>query len=157
MYSCESETCENPTLLQDVLGLFTLVAPSGKVKITFTSDGSLTRDGFTAVWTFVPACNSSLGEYSWGSACITCSSQAPPNSVLFNYSAPDTCHFVCDVGHFGPNGEPPCSECPENSNSVSVGSSTCTCNIGYVGPDGGPCSACEAGKFKCEGLSLIHI
>eukprot|EP00961_Rhodomonas_salina_P190452 2569590-Rhodomonas_salina.1 len=29
--------------------------------------------------------------------------------------------------------------------------SNCTCNVGYLGPDGGPCTACAAGKFKCEG------
>ena len=24
----------------------------------------------------------------------------------------------------------------------------CTCNVGYTGPDGGTCQACEAGKYK---------
>eukprot|EP00961_Rhodomonas_salina_P125474 1690211-Rhodomonas_salina.1 len=65
VYSCESEACASPMLLQYVLGLDTVVAPLGIAKITFTSDGSATQDGFNATWNFVPACNSSLGEYSW--------------------------------------------------------------------------------------------
>ena len=41
-----------------------------------------------------------------------------------------------------------CTNCPSNSNSpqgsTSIGA--CTCNTGYTGSNGGPCTNCEAGK-----------
>jgi hypothetical protein len=43
-----------------------------------------------------------------------------------------------------------CLACPANSNSASSSSAitACTCNAGSTGPNGGPCAACVAGKFK---------
>ena len=43
-----------------------------------------------------------------------------------------------------------CSTCPPNSNSPagSAASTNCTCNAGSTGPNGGPCTACAAGKCK---------
>ena len=43
-----------------------------------------------------------------------------------------------------------CQNCAANANSpeASPSSSSCTCNAGYTGPDGGSCSACGQGKFK---------
>ena len=43
-----------------------------------------------------------------------------------------------------------CMNCPSGSFSGngSVTRSNCTCNRGYTGPDGGPCGACEPGKFS---------
>ena len=38
----------------------------------------------------------------------------------------------------------PNSQSPAGSSSVS----SCVCNIGFQGPNGGECSACTAGKFK---------
>ena len=40
--------------------------------------------------------------------------------------------------------------CPANSTSPagSTNITNCTCNVGYTGPDGGSCAACEAGKYK---------
>ena len=40
--------------------------------------------------------------------------------------------------------------CPANSNSPagSDALTDCTCNAGFTGPDGGPCSQCAAGKYK---------
>ena len=44
-----------------------------------------------------------------------------------------------------------CTDCPANSDasySPCTFLSNCTCNAGYEGPNGGPCTACVAGKFK---------
>ena len=40
-----------------------------------------------------------------------------------------------------------CFSCPSDSDSLA-GAASCTCNQGYTGPDGGPCEACTAGKYK---------
>ena len=33
-------------------------------------------------------------------------------------------------------------------NAASDASGDCACNTGYTGPNGGTCTACEAGKYK---------
>jgi hypothetical protein len=51
-----------------------------------------------------------------------------------------------------------CVGCPVNSYSVAAGDSavsTCKCNTGYTGPDGGVCTACVAGSFKIEAGSAV--
>ena len=48
-----------------------------------------------------------------------------------------------------------CSACPEHSSSpvASTSLSSCLCDPGYTGPDGGPCQACGGGTFKAGGGS----
>jgi hypothetical protein len=43
----------------------------------------------------------------------------------------------------------PCTNCPTNSNSPAGSASltSCTCNAGFPGPNGGPCRGCVAGKY----------
>ena len=41
-----------------------------------------------------------------------------------------------------------CTGCPTYSNSQAAGSETCSCNVGYRGPDSGPCMACVVGTYK---------
>ena len=43
-----------------------------------------------------------------------------------------------------------CLTCPTSSNSpiASLTLIACTCNVGFTGPNGGPCTACVAGKYK---------
>lgn len=43
-----------------------------------------------------------------------------------------------------------CVVCPGNSTSPlkSTAATACTCNAGYTGANGGPCSACAAGSYK---------
>jgi hypothetical protein len=43
-----------------------------------------------------------------------------------------------------------CTSCPENSASPvgSKSATACVCNSGYLGVNGGPCTACEAGKYQ---------
>ena len=48
-----------------------------------------------------------------------------------------------------PSSVAPTPACPANSSSVGVNTS-CACDAGYSGPDGGPCEACAAGDFKAQ-------
>ena len=52
---------------------------------------------------------------------------------------------VCTV-----SGDAGCVRCPSNSHSLyaSEGVTSCSCNKGYYGPDGGPCRACPANTYK---------
>ena len=48
-------------------------------------------------------------------------------------------------------GSQPCTTCPSDSNTADIRSTlltNCTCNTGYTGPNGGPCTACVGGKYK---------
>jgi hypothetical protein len=47
--------------------------------------------------------------------------------------------------------ESSCIMCPDDNSFSMLGSDNvtrCLCNMGYTGPDGGPCEACAEGKFK---------
>jgi hypothetical protein len=62
-----------------------------------------------------------------------------------------TCQ-ACSPGKFKPeSGNQSCTECPRNTSSAFSGSTSnlsCTCNLGYSGPDREFCTACRLGKFK---------
>ena len=61
---------------------------------------------------------------------------------------------ACGAGTFsaalGATSVSTCLACPANSHLLSGGTSvsSCVCNLGYTGPNGGACSACAAGKYK---------
>ena len=61
----------------------------------------------------------------------------------------------CEIGKYSNDlAAPTCSACPANSTTEQTGNryqSGCVCNPGYVGPNGGPCTACAAGKYRSEG------
>ena len=80
----------------------------------------------------------------------------------------------CVAGFTGPDGGPcsecaigkykdwlgsqACTTCPADANTAAIRSTlltNCTCNTGYTGPNGGPCTACVGGKYKnVTGTSL---
>lgn len=93
------------------------------------------------------------------SVCPLC----PPNSD----SVPGTSLCPCNVGYTGPlggpcvacvpgkykdtNGTAACTTCPANSYEPDVAATlvtNCTCNTGFDGADGGPCTGCAVGKYK---------
>ena len=43
-----------------------------------------------------------------------------------------------------------CLRCPDKTNSPASSSAltACTCNVGFTGPNGGPCTQCVNGKYK---------
>ena len=61
---------------------------------------------------------------------------------------------ACAAGKYsdtaGASSEADCRACPSHSQSgnASGAARDCRCNVGYSGPDGGPCQACAAGTFK---------
>jgi len=56
----------------------------------------------------------------------------------------------CPEGHFCTGNTAEKTACPDNtvSKELSVVKTDCVCKTGFTGPDGGPCLACEQGKFK---------
>jgi len=59
----------------------------------------------------------------------------------------------CDIGTYKTaSGTTSCINCPSDSNAAegSTKVSDCTCNRGYIGPDGSTCTACVVGKYKVE-------
>ena len=117
--------------------------------------------GFTGP-DFGPCVPCEAGQYkNWRNAseCVAC----PPNSD----SVPGTSLCPCNVGYTGPlggpciacvagkykdtNGTTPCTTCPANSYEPDIAAVTvtnCTCNTGFDGADGGPCTGCALGKYK---------
>ena len=67
---------------------------------------------------------------------------------------------ACKVGQYkSSSGSAACSPCPVNSSSpaASVNRTSCTCNAGFVGPDGGgSCTACR-GAYKLSSGSAACI
>eukprot|EP00961_Rhodomonas_salina_P126221 1700231-Rhodomonas_salina.1 len=87
-------------------------------------------------------------DSSGSEPCAVC-----PSGLFKEVTGPGACS-ACPAGtyHNGSSRERICAACPANSRSTagSYLAVNCTCNPGYAGPDGGPCSACEAGKFKAS-------
>jgi len=99
------------------------------------------------------------GTYESGDVCASC--------LPYSNSAAQSTSCVCNAG-FMPGNAGQCVEigCSENeyfsdllgrcencpafstSPSHSTAASACVCNVGHTGADGGPCSACAAGKYK---------
>ena len=72
------------------------------------------------------------------------------DGMAFSSEADKTYFYECPANyvHFFKN----CLACPANSNSPagSLALTSCACNAGFSGPDGGSCTACVAGKYKAS-------
>ena len=107
--------------------------------------------------------------------CAVCTSPNATNAVCF-LVGPSRCDCTCNVGFVGGQctecmsgkyktgnavcescgasagviNNSTCAACPANSNSLegSSAATACTCNAGWTGPGGGPCSMCATGKYK---------
>ena len=95
------------------------------------------------------ACIAGKYKTQTGSAtCTLCNAGQYSNQV--GASSSGTC-VNCPTGTYSnADRSPPCSSCASDSNSPSASDdfSDCLCNVGYTGPDGGPCTACVPGKYK---------
>ena len=118
------------------------------------------------------ACNASTYKPSAGSQmCSAC--PAASSAIPGTGNALTAC--LCNAGYYGPPGGP-CSLCPSGTYKpdrgsglctacpvelfspagsdaledcgVCRGSTSCTCNLGFIRPDGGTCTACEAGQYS---------
>jgi len=96
------------------------------------------------------------GKTSDGLAATTvdvCYSSAPTTCPTGQY-VPDlsaTSCVACDAGKYkNTTGTEVCTACPASSTSPSGSAfdTSCTCNAGHTGPNGGPCTACVAGTYK---------
>lgn len=94
-------------------------------------------------------------------SCTAC----PGNSSTAMDNATDLAECLCNPGFFRENGvctecqpgtfkpilsDANCTTCTPNSHSPSnsITNTSCVCNLGYIGPNGGPCEACVAGKYR---------
>jgi hypothetical protein len=89
-------------------------------------------------------------------ACIACDSGT--YSTAIGAISDSTCTACLGGTYFdgtGGDNEEVCQQCPENSNSYasSKSISSCVCDPGYSGPNGGPCSACGTGVWCLNGQS----
>lgn len=83
-----------------------------------------------------------------GGACVLC---AVGKYKSANGTAACTnCWSGSYSGTLGANTSDVCLSCPDNSSSVAGSSvvTSCICNAGASGPNGGPCSLCVSGKYK---------
>ena len=66
---------------------------------------------------------------------------------------------TCGRDTFSSENGTECTSCPLNTVSETSSSSvqSCKCNLAYSGPDGGPCTACLAGKYKAVNGSSACI
>jgi hypothetical protein len=73
-----------------------------------------------------------------------------PNCTLYGTFSPSFECVECQPGTYSSTESSECLVCPENSISTlrSLRLVHCVCNAGFSGPNGGPCVACVAGKYK---------
>ena len=97
--------------------------------------------------------------YGWNSARLNDSyaitlHPTPSLSLAGNPYNMNNCTWVCKGSAYKQtvNGREQCLSCPSNSNSPagSTALTSCACNAGYSGPNGGVCTECEAGKYKAS-------
>jgi hypothetical protein len=89
------------------------------------------------------------------SACVPVTKDLHVCCRAFEDAEQDSCQQLgcaaCPAGTFSNvSGVSSCEKCPQNSISApgSNNQSDCKCAPGFVGPDGGYCTKCQAGKFK---------
>ncbi|NBW88860.1 MAG: hypothetical protein EBR51_02930, partial [Gammaproteobacteria bacterium] len=133
---------------------------TGFLKVSFTSDHSITDDGVLANWSLSGtegciAC--SAGKYSaalgasTAAACVSCpqASSSPSGSTL----ATDC---KCHAGHSGADGGP-CAPCAAGKYKPDAGAAPCTtCPAGkYSAPGAGACSSCPESASSPSGSTLV--
>jgi len=89
------------------------------------------------------------GKYKPTNGTNECTQCAPGKYLPSTASTTDAC-ASCGADHYSSANNSMCIACP--SNAVSAESSSvpedCKCDLGYTGPNGGPCVACVEGKYK---------
>jgi hypothetical protein len=96
-------------------------------------------------------CDTVCTHIAGSTICSSC--EAGKYSTTTGATTASTC-LNCGVNTYsstvGASANSSCNDCPSNSQSVSGSTalSSCVCNLGFTGPNGGTCSACAAGKYK---------
>jgi WD40 repeat protein len=83
------------------------------------------------------------GKYSAAGASVCSDCEAGKYSA----TAASTVCTNCASGTYSGSTASTCTSCPTLSNSLA-GSTNCECIAGHTGSNGGPCTACAAGKYK---------
>ncbi|MBV5276728.1 hypothetical protein JZU56_02550, partial [bacterium] len=103
------------------------------------------------------AVSCALGQYVSGILCVDCSAGTYSDVI-----GATSC-VACPAGAYSDvaraSSASVCTTCPANSQSPISSSSvtSCTCNVGYPGPAGGPCtfsSACTPGNTR-SGVACV--
>ena len=129
-------------VVENVLATNCAECPAGKSQTAPCSDSA------DRVCTHCP-----MGSYNeiQGQPCLLCGEGKYSSNT--NAASKDDC-VACAAGKYleVEAGHSTCSACP--ANSISPSSSTrqrqCVCNIGFIGLDGGPCTASGSGSTKPE-------
>jgi hypothetical protein len=100
------------------------------------------------------ACKAGKFKAQTGSAeCSECI--AGTFSTTLAATSIDTCQ-PCDAGQYsttvGADSITACQACPLNSNAPAASNELidCLCDAGFSGPNGGPCTQCDVGKYKAS-------
>jgi hypothetical protein len=91
-------------------------------------------------WHSCNQCRPGWGAPSWHLSCAVC------NVGEYSEGQPDNDWS----GSSGPT-KTRCYNCPAGSSTTATASpsrTSCVCNQGYTGPNGGPCNMCASGKYK---------
>lgn len=92
-------------------------------------------------------CKCDSGHYFSGGACHACAPGTFKDTV-----ASDVACSPCGGSTYTPySAATECLSCPGNSTGHALSNDAeldCRCDPGFTGSDGGPCAACEPGKFK---------
>jgi len=95
----------------------------------------------------VCTCNAGYQTRYYGSDNMLDCYNTPTSCPTGQYLSDESC-VACAAGTYkATTGTEECIACPVNTFSPAA-SSSCPCNTGYTGPDGGTCTACEIGKYK---------
>jgi len=110
-------------------------------------NGATIRIGQTSAWADSTVCETLNSE---NVQTLDCNLQGRYIFLVLQVSSVSTILNFYELKAFSA-----CSKCPSLSSAPqgSIFSTSCTCNSGYVGQNGGVCSECAAGKYKTAGLT----
>jgi len=106
--------------------------------------------GRTVVCFDCPAGKTSTPAAITQDACYTATPTTCPTGQYLPDLSATSCVACVAAKYKATTGTEACIDCPASSTSPTGSSalSSCTCNTGFTGPDGGSCTACAAGKYK---------
>ena len=96
------------------------------------------------------------GSFSLAAASV-CSNCVAGKYSMMNASVCTDCPAGTYYASTGATDIDTCQKCPANSLSLvgSTALTSCVCNLGFTGPNGGTCNACAAGKYKTTNGTLV--
>jgi hypothetical protein len=132
------------------------IASSGVISLFFSSFNTELDWDFVTIWRCTSkVCFEQLAELSGNSVSESTEFRSSTGYMRVDFESDGDGvrpGFVASWKVASPGPDVECTDCPTNSNSParlsSVKGTSCTCNAGSTGPNGGPCEPCVAGKYK---------